>query len=210
MWWCASAQAPPDRAAPGHRENAGLALISAHLPGDVMISQQWRARLAYAAMSVFLAWHTAAIIIAPVPEYSALIQTLRVPFQPYMSLFRLDNMWDFFAPNVDSPSELRYIVEDAGGNQHPFAPAKDLTWFHPYFFWSNSWYNSIMDEPEMYADAAGEIFCHRHASLQPVSIFFLEAESNDFTPRDELAGKHPMDPEFVTVNTLRLVACPGF
>jgi hypothetical protein len=175
-----------------------------------MIWQQWRARLAYAAMSVFLAWHTAAIVIAPVPEDSVLIQTLRVPFQPYTSFFRLDNLWDFFAPNVGSPSELRYIVEDTDGNQHSFVPAKDLNWFHPYFFWSYSWYNSIMDEPETYADAAGQIFCNKHASLQPVSILFLEAESNDFAPEDELAGKHPMDPKFVTVNTLRLVVCPGF
>jgi hypothetical protein len=175
-----------------------------------MISQQWRSRLSFAAMSVFLAWHTAAMVIAPVPEHSELVRTLRVPFHPYVAFFRLDNMWDFFAPNVGSPSELRYIVEDTRGNHHTFVPAKDLNWFHPYFFWSNSWYNAIMDTPESYADTAGEIFCHKHAALRPVSIIFLEANSDDFTPQDELAGKHPMDPEFVTVSTVKRVACTGF
>jgi hypothetical protein len=174
-----------------------------------MILQQWRTRLTYAAMSLFLAWHTAAIIIAPVPENSALIQALRVPFHAYAAFFRLDNMWDFFAPNVGSPSELRMIVEDIRGNHHPFVPIRGLNWFHPNFFWSSSWYNAIMDNPEIYADTAGQIFCRNYAALQPVSIIFLEAASDGFTPQDHVDGKRPMDPEFVTVTTIKRVPCTG-
>jgi hypothetical protein len=175
-----------------------------------MISQQWRARLTYAAMSVFVAWHTAAMTIAPMPEVSAFVQALRVPFHPYLVFFRLDNMWDFFSPNVPRPSEFRYIVEDIRGNHHPFVPIKDLNWFHPNFLWSTSWYGAIMDAPETYADPAAEVFCLKHASLRPVAIIFLQAQSYDFTPQDQLDGKRPMDPEFVTVTTVKRVRCTGF
>jgi hypothetical protein len=174
-----------------------------------MISKHWRERLTYAAMSAFLAWHTAAIVIAPAPDVSGAVQALRVPFQPYLSLFRLDNLWDFFAPNVGRGSQFRYIIEDTRGNHHPFAPTEDLNWFHPSFFWFRSWYDAIIETPDTYADSAAAVFCRKHASLHPVSIIFLEAEAEDFTPADQLAGKHPMDPEFVTVSTVKRVTCPG-
>ena len=178
--------------------------------GGVMILQHWRTRLTYVAMSAFVAWHTAATVIAPAPDVSALVQALRVPFYPYLVFFRLDNMWDFFAPNVGRTPEFRYIIEDTRGNHHPFMPSRELNWFHPSFFWSNSWYEAIMNTPEIYADSAAAIFCHKHASLHPVSVIFLQAEVEDFTQKDHLAGKHPMDPEFVTVTTVKRVACTGF
>jgi len=174
-----------------------------------MISQQWRARLTYAAMSAFLAWHTATIVIAPAPDVSAFVQALRVPLHPYLVFFRLDNPWDFFAPNVGRRPQFRYIIEDVRGNHHPFMPTKDLNWFHPSFFWSYSWYDAVIDEPETYADAAAAFLCRKHASLHPVSIILLQAEGGDFTPEDQLAGKNPMDPEFVTVTTVKRVACTG-
>ena len=174
-----------------------------------MIWNRWRARLTYAAMSVFVAWHAAAIAIAPAPDASEFVQALRVPFHPYLVFLRLDNLWDFFAPDVGRPPEFRYIVEDIRGNHHPFMPARELNWLHPSFFWSSSWYEAIMDEPEIYADAAAAVFCRKHAALHPVSVIFLQADMEDFTPKDQLAGKRPMDPEFVTVTTVKRVACTG-
>src|SRR5439155_16029727 len=53
----------------------------------------WRQRLTYLAMSLFVAWHTLAIIIAPTPTGSGLVQSLRSLVQPYISFFRLDNQW---------------------------------------------------------------------------------------------------------------------
>jgi hypothetical protein len=172
-----------------------------------MISQQWRARLTYAAMSVFVAWHTLAIVIAPAPDVSEAIKSLRIPFQPYLSFFKLDNQWDFFAPNVGFGSQFRYIVEDGNGNHHPFVPDRELNWFHPSFFWFRSWFDGILFVPEFYADAAGEFFCRKYASLHPVAVILLEAEQGNFTPADQLAGKRPLDQEFVTVTTVKKVPC---
>jgi hypothetical protein len=175
-----------------------------------MILQQWRARLTYAAMSAFVAWHTIAMLIAPAPDVSALIQAVRVPLRPYLTLFRLDNMWDFFSPNVGRGSQFRYIIEDTRGNHHPFAPTENLSWLHPTFFWFRSWFDAIMANPDAYADSAAAFLCRKHASLHPVSIIMMEAAGEDFTREDYLAGKRPTDAEFVTVGTVKRVACTGF
>jgi hypothetical protein len=137
--------------ASGHPENAGLTFPATISPGRVMILQQWRRRLTYAAMSLFVAWHTAATVIAPAPDMSTFIQALRVPLRPYLSLFRLDNMWDFYSPNVPRGSQFRYIIEDDRGNHHPFAPTEKLSWFHPSFFWFRSWFDAVMINPDTYA-----------------------------------------------------------
>jgi len=174
-----------------------------------MILQQWRRRLTYAAMSLFVAWHTAATVIAPAPDMSAFIQALRVPLRPYLSLFRLDNMWDFYSPNVPRGSQFRYIIEDDRGNHHPFAPTEKLSWFHPSFFWFRSWFDAVMINPDTYADSAAAYLCRKHASLHPVSVIMLEAAGEDFTREDYLAGKNPMGSEFVTITTVKRVPCTG-
>lgn len=172
-----------------------------------MILARWRGRLAYVVMSAFLAWHTFAMVIAPAPENSVLAQSVRPVFQPYLSLFRLDNTWDFFAPTVGKGSQLRYVMEDDTGQRTTFVPAEDLSWYHPAYFWFRSWYYAIIQTPDEYADYAVAFFCRKHASLHPVSITLLEYQEGDFWAEDHLSGKHPMDPEFVTVNTLKQAKC---
>ena len=51
-----------------------------------MIRTQWRDRLIYLAMSAFVAWHTLAMVIAPAPDNSVIVQSLRGLFQPYLTL----------------------------------------------------------------------------------------------------------------------------
>ena len=173
-----------------------------------MIWHPWRQRLTYLVMSAFVAWHTLAMVIAPAPESSVLVQTLRAALQPYLTLFRLDNPWNFFAPTIGG-AQLRYSLEDADGAQHTFMPTKQLNWFHSDFIWFRDWHYAIMDNPELYADRAGALLCRKHASLRPVSITFVQYEQRSFTPADQLSGKHPMDPEFVSVNAVKTVQCPA-
>jgi len=172
-----------------------------------MVSKRWRRRLSYAAMSAFLAWHTAAMVIAPAPAASNAVQAARVPFQPYLGLFRLDNMWGFFAPYIGLESALRYVIEDNAGNEHLFKPTEGLNWFQPSFIWSWSLSEAVVWYPETYADSAAAYLCRKHAALQPVAVVLLEAQASDFTPEDQLAGKRPTDPEFVTVKHVKRIKC---
>jgi hypothetical protein len=174
-----------------------------------MISKPWRERLTYTAMSVIVTWHAAAMLFAPAPDNSVIAIALRPVFQPYLSLFRLDNTWDFFAPSVENGAELRYVIEDSRGMRRTFAPTRELSWYHPSYFWYRSWYYAIMDETDTYGEGGAAFFCRKHAALRPVSITFAEYQQSDFAPEDHLAGKLPTDPEFVTVKVLKRVPCPN-
>jgi hypothetical protein len=174
-----------------------------------MIIKRWRERLMYAAASVFLAWHTLALVIAPAPSSSLLIGTLRDLMQPYLTLLRLDNDWGFFGPNVLPGSEFQYVVEDADRKTHDYSPSDELSWFHPSMYWFRSWYGSIISFPDLYADAAISYFCRKHADLHPVSVTLLDYRGTGFTREDYLAGKRPMDPEFYVVHTVKEAQCQG-
>jgi hypothetical protein len=175
-----------------------------------MISNAWRKRLTYAVMSVFVVWHTLAIIVAPAYD-SATARELRVLFQPYLSLLRLDNIWSFFAPTEGGMhlSQFRYIIEDKTGEKLTFVPEAEFSWLLPSYFWFRGWYNAIIEYPEDYADIAADLYCRRHASLHPVSITLLEIQEKDYTQRDFLSGKQRWDLDFVNVNTIKQVKCPA-
>jgi len=174
-----------------------------------MIVSRWRERLTSVAISAFLVWHTLALVVAPAPDGSLLIGSARAVLQPYLTLLRLDNTWDFFAPSVGTGDQFRYAVEDASGVFHTYAPLDELNWFHPAWFWFRSWHYSIIDNPDLYADAAAISFCRKHAALHPVSVVLLDYQEKAFTRDDYLGGKRPTDPEFFIVNTVKRVKCPA-
>ena len=173
-----------------------------------MISKQWRERLTYAAMSAFVTWHTLALVVAPAPDSSVIVRSLRGLLQPYLTLFRIDNQWSFYAPDINRGHQLRYVVEDAAGKRYTFVPTDELNWFHPSYWWFWAWYDAIAESSETYGEAFAASFCQRHASLHPIAITLLDFQQKDFSPADYLSGKHPLDPEFVTENTLMRVTCP--
>jgi hypothetical protein len=171
--------------------------------------RQWRERLTYTAMSVFVAWHTFALVIAPVPQSSMIAQALRPLLHPYLTFFSLDNNWDFYAPDVPPGRQFRYEIVDASGNRHSFRPTDDLSWLHPNYWWFRGWYDGVMDYPETYADQFAAVLCRKHAALHPTSIDFLMLEVGDFSADDHLSGKQPLDSEFVTETTVKQVTCPA-
>ena len=69
-----------------------------------MTAKVWRERVTYTAMSLFVAWHTLAMVVAPAPSTSDLIKGLRIVLDPYLHFFKLDNEWGFFAPTSFFPS----------------------------------------------------------------------------------------------------------
>jgi hypothetical protein len=164
-------------------------------------------RLTYTMMSVFVAWHTLAIVVAPAPD-SNVTQSLRVLLQPYLTLLNLDHKWGFYSPNIGDDDFLRYVIEDNAGERHTFNPAAELSWFHPNYFWVRFWHYWIIDYPQIYADYAAARFCQEHASLHPVAITLLNVQEEPFTPADLLRGKRRTDPEFYTIKKIKRVKCP--
>ena len=175
-----------------------------------MISIQWRERLTYLAMSLVVGWHSFAIIVAPAPNDSAMLQSFRFLVQPYLSLFRLDNHWNFFAPSVGRHAIFRYIMEDAAGKQYVFAPVEEATSSVPsYVMWREFKYlfDEVMLAPEARSEVTAAILCRKHASLNPASISLLQMQELDFWPEDYLQGHRTLDPAFVTVHTLANLKC---
>ncbi len=167
-----------------------------------------RNRLLYLAASAFVAWHTLAIFVAPMPNDSPLAQSLRSVLQPYLTLFMLDNKWNFYSPNVGAGEQFRYVVEDAAGNTRTFSPIEEVSWWHPSYWWFKAWHIAIANAPDVHGASVAALLCEKHASLKPVAITLLYVLQKDFLPADYLAGKNPLDPEFIEVTTLERVKCP--
>lgn len=170
-----------------------------------MLSNPWRERLAYLAMSVFVAWHTFAIMVAPNSSVTA--QSLRSIVQPYLSLFRLDSNWAFFAPTAGRHSQFRYVIIGDDGRDHVFVPSHELNWYLPTDIWFKNWYYTIIELPDVFGDFFAAYACRKHADLKPVLITLQALHESNFSPSDHLAGKHPLSREFTTLVTLRDIEC---
>jgi hypothetical protein len=170
-----------------------------------MISNRWREGLTYAAMSIFVAWHTLAMVVAPASGTSAITQSLRVLLDPYLTFFELDHTWRFFSPDIARGDLLRYVITDAAGQRHTFVPSEKWRWFHPAILGLDE---SVLEEPDTYAAPFAAMFCREHAALRPVSITFLRVQEKDFKPEDHLKGNRPLDPEFTSVHAVRRLRCP--
>jgi hypothetical protein len=164
-------------------------------------------RLLYALMSLFVAWHTFAIVVAPAPRESESTQSLQALVYPYIHLLTLGDRWDFYAPSVDRGHQLRYSVRAAGGKTYDFVPYEELNWHHPAYWWFRAWYDAVLDSPQDYGDNIGAFLCQKHSALKPLGVTLFKAEELAFTQADYLAGKRPLDSEFVTVTMLRRVRC---
>jgi hypothetical protein len=160
-------------------------------------------------MSAFVVWHTIAMMIAPGSDNSLLVQELRRVYDPYLSLFRLNNRWDFYAPNVGRSHQLRYVVEGADGARETFVPTDDWHWYHPGYWWFRAWNDAIIASPDDYADIMIATLCRKHAASRPAAITLTVLQQLGFAPADHLSRRHPLDPEFVEESTLRRGPCTG-
>ena len=173
-----------------------------------MTAKVWRERLTYAAMSLFVAWHTLAMVVAPAARTPELMRGLRVVLQPYLDFFELDNDWNFFAPEVGKDSILRYVIKDAAGVEHSFDADANLNWFDASYNWLRSWHFAVLNNPDDFAEEFAALFCREHAELHPAAITLFEVEEKDYGPLDRRRGKQQRDPEFVTVTEVKSFECP--
>ena len=173
-----------------------------------MISKTWRDRLIYSVMSLFLGWHTIAIMFTPVPENNVIVKSFRNLFQPYLSLTGIDTNWDFFSP-VGPGWEFRYVIKDSDRNDHTFTPITEVNWFTPNHRWDEKIFGEIIREPGIYGDYFAKFFCRKHAALRPLAITLFLIQEEAFSPQDHLLGMHrTKDPEYFSVVTLKYADCP--
>ena len=173
-----------------------------------MVWKELRERLVYMAMSALVVWHTIAMMVAPASDSSVLVGSLRTVFDPYLTLFRLDNKWNFYAPEIGRGHQLRYVVESADGARRTFTPTDEWNWHHPGYWWFRAWNDAIIASPDVYGDAVVATLCQKHADLKPAAITLLVIREQIFTPVDHRNGKHPMDADFVVEDTLKQAKCP--
>jgi len=116
------------------------------------VDPRWKRRL-YMIMSFFVCWQTLAIIVPPMPQGSRLVQSLRSVLQPYITIFRLDNSWSFFAPGVGRGGEFRYVVEGSDGRRHVFHPTEEKGSVPEFYMWREWKY--FYDKVMLSADRGG-------------------------------------------------------
>jgi hypothetical protein len=170
-----------------------------------MMSKPWRERLTYAAMSLFVGWHSFIMLVAPNSSQTA--EAIRAVVQPYLSFFRLESTWAFFAPSVGKHSQFRYVIEDSSGKEHVFVPVLELNRLLPSDFWIRNSYYGLIESPGNFGQFFAAKFCRKHAALHPTSITLQAIQEQDFWPDDYLRGMNPLDPEFVKVDTLSWAPC---
>ena len=173
-----------------------------------MSSKRLGGRLAYIAASAFVTWHTLAVIVAPLPDSSAIARAVQPIFYPYLTLFMIGHTWDFYSPNVGTGHQLRYSVEGADGKTLTVSPIDEMSWWHPAYWWFKAWHTQIIAEPDEHGDGFAAFVCAQHAGLKPVAITLLEVQQADFVPADHLDGRHPLEPDYVNVNELKRIECP--
>src|SRR5437868_6290703 len=99
-----------------------------------MIDERCRERLNYTAISLFVAWHTIGMVIGPSPD-SVITRSFRAVWGNYLTYFKLDSSWTFFAPEIGLQSQFRYIIKDVDGKEHAFELAITPNQFHPKYRW---------------------------------------------------------------------------
>lgn len=175
---------------------------------NFMNSKLVKKRFAYAAMSFLIVWHVIAMAVAPAPD-SQIKRSVGVWFNPYLTLLGLDNEWGFFAPDIPASFEFRYVVEDAVGKRHEFDARDQWSSLQPTFIWFMDHYKTVMESVDELGEIAVAALCKEHASLNPVSVTLIDVQQKEFTPEDRLNGKSPLDPEFIELEPLEPVRCPG-
>jgi hypothetical protein len=161
--------------------------------------------LLYSAMSLFVGWHTFVMLVGP--NNSETAAAARRWAQPYLSFFRLESTWSFFAPSVGKHSQFRYVIQDRAGEEHTFVPVRELNPYFPSFYLFKHSYDTVTTFPELHGGFFAAMFCREHAALQPFYISLQVSLEREFLPADQLAGKHPLDPDFTEVETLLQVPC---
>jgi len=126
---------------------------------------------------------------------------------PYLSMLYLDTDWNFFAPTPAPGRFVRYVVQARDGGAHAFALTEARRRGTSAMRIKKVYDGIHPDRPE-HAQSVARFLCERHADLDPVSITFSVYRQIPITPEAYVAGRRPLDPDLLEVDTLAPVSCP--
>ena len=173
-------------------------------------STPWVGRLKYLAMSFIVVWHTLAIVIAPAPTGGEMVQFFRSVLQPYLTLFKMDNQWSFFAPKVGRGGEARYVVEASDGKRHVFEPSEMPRESLSHLFLWREWkyfFDKLNDSVGTRGYLIAGLLCKQYADFKPLSVTLLRVEERDFSAEDYRQGYRPQDPRYINVKLVAKFEC---
>lgn len=163
--------------------------------------------LKYLIASVFVIWHSGALLIAPAPA-SYMFNEVRSWYEPYLSLLNLNNGWAFFAPDPGLGTLVQYIITDDHGKEHRFDFSRQLDRNAARFQRYTSMLETISKNVEPYTESAGLHLCNQHKALHPVQIQFRIYDINIVIPEDYLQGARPLDETNLDLKILEPIRCP--
>lgn len=166
---------------------------------------QWskRARAAgFFLLSLFIIWHSVGIVIVGPFDKSYMRDGLMKVYQTYLATFHLNQSWPFYAPNPVLGSILNYQTVSSTGDikTYPLTQAREK-FDHAYFRYTN-FYAYLFSNPKYsrkkgYDKSVARYLCSQHRGEDVVSINFILMNQKRFTRDDYLAGKRPLDDEFL-------------
>jgi len=160
----------------------------------------------YRIQSLFLAWHTLAILASAAPA-SHLMGKVYPLFKPYVNFFRIQNYWGFFSSITQPGAILRYTVENASGRKHEFRLTEDLKRSDPNFFGYHALHYSIQSKEGDYLNGAVRYLYGKHSALAPERIRFTRVNQLLISPQEYVEGHRPMDEGWIETEPLDWVSC---
>lgn len=177
----------------------------------IMIEQQiqkktFKNRFLYLIASIFIVWHSLAIIIGPAPG-SYLMSKVYPIFKPYLIAFHINNEWGFFAPDPAKGSLLRYIIVDDKNQEHVFKLTENLRRNGHGFLRYTSLYLTIARNNENFVVSAANYLCAKHNDINSKQIQFFMGHQQAITPDEFIAGHRPLDDKYMSVEYLPSLSC---
>lgn len=162
---------------------------------DLPPTRRYRRRVGYVVGSVFLLWHTTAILLGPWPASYWRAQVY-APFQNYLTLFFGENMWAFFAPGAIFGQLVRYEVETPSGSFSGDL-TRNLPHRDPNYFRMTAMWDKASSNYAGYERSYARHLCAALAHLQPTKLRFVGFSLKSLPPRLYLEGRRPLDDDML-------------
>lgn len=178
-----------------------------------MIRSDRMRKIGLGLMSVFIVWHMIAMMVVGPFHESKIRATLYPVFKEYLWLVKLDGPWSFYAPNVAYGTIFRYETVSSSGERktYPLTEAKKK-YEHGYVrninFYLYFFFNPKYTKEQGYDTSVARYLCAQHVGSDVKEIIFKRYVQKRFTPQDYLAGKKPLDPEFLKHTAYGPYPCP--